>query len=431
MAKTKNEILFGVKTFDLVLYSIIGFIIVLKGPFYFPDSYAFIDMAINHSPVYILFLKFFKIIFGDSFIWPVIITQFLALVYAVNYLSSNLQKQFHLSYIEKYILQFILISPSIYFNYTTGAVLSEALSYPLVLIVFALGFKPFATLNTKLLLKSIIPLYFLVLTRGQFIVIIPVFVAISIYISYQNRAFPIKWSSMILLILLPFFTSISERCYNKLMYGYFENNSMNFVHIIAADFYLSNSNTEDIFDNPDEIEYFKIVHNSLTNAELTKQNADAKNKSDIEVYNSNFPKICNRRIYDLGLHYFQKKGLNYFEQHLALNTLCKGMFFKMFKYNFKNRISFFVKNLIATYGTAKNLLLFLLLIVYSLVKVFKTKNAIYKFILFGSVLMLANSVIIAFVIHAIKRYTFYYYWILFAIMILIFNALSKKISNEN
>jgi hypothetical protein len=71
------------------------------------------------------------------------------------------------------------------------------------------------------------------------------------------------------------------------------------------------------------------------------------------------------------------------------------------------------------------------LISYSLIKVYKTKSTIYKFILLGSVLMLANNVLIAFVMHAIKRYAFYYYWIIFAIIILILSELSKKTSNEN
>ena len=59
------------------------------------------------------------------------------------------------------------------------------------------------------------------------------------------------------------------------------------------------------------------------------------------------------------------------------------------------------------------------------------KTAIFKFILLGAVLMLANNVLIAFIIHAIKRYTFYFDWILFATVIVVFNELSKKIRHEN
>ena len=429
--KIKAPILLNTKKIDLILYSMIGVIVAIRGPFYYPDSFAFIEMDINRSPVYVLFLKFFNIVFGDYFIWPLIIVQFVVLICAVHYLSKTLEKQSPLNAIEKTLLQFILLAPSIYFDYTTGAILSEALSYPIILVVFALGFKAFANLSVKPLLKSILPLYFLILTRGQFVTIIPVFITLGLYINYQNKPQNIKWLPIILLILLPIFTSFSERLYNKSMYGYYENNSMNYVHLISADFYLSTSSAVDVFEDSDEIEYFKIVHESLENAGLTKQKADAQNKSDIDVYNRNFSKICNRRIHDLGLNYFQKKGLNYFEQNIALNKLCKKMFFKMLKSNFKQRISFFIKNLKIAYGTAKHLLLFMVLMVYSLIMVYKTKNNIFKFILLGSVLMLANSVLIAFVIHATKRYTFYYYWIIFAVIILIFNKLSKTIYNEN
>jgi hypothetical protein len=215
------------------------------------------------------------------------------------------------------------------------------------------------------------------------------------------------------------------------MFGYFESNTMNYVHLISTDFFLSEANTVALFEDPNEIEYFKIVRESLEKAGLTKQSAKARNELDVSVFNDNFSKICNQRIHGLGLIYFKEKGLNSFEQNSALNKLCKGMFFKMVTSGFKNRIYFFVKNLKIAYGSAKYLLLFVFLIFYSLRMVYKTKGTLYKFILLSSVLMLANSMIIAFIIHAIKRYTFYFDWILFAIMILVFSELSKKNSYEN
>jgi hypothetical protein len=431
LSKIKNLALFSAKNTPLVMYLIVGCIVAIRGPFYHPDSFAFLEMSLNRSPVYVLFLKSFNLIFGDHYVWPVITVQFLALVCATHYLLNILEKQFHLNTIEKLLLQFILISPSIYFNYTTGAILSEALSHPLILIVFALGFKAFATVNLKPLLKSIIPLYFLIMTRGQFVVIVPVFIALGIYINYQKNVDPKKWIPVLLLIIVPIFTNYSERLYNKLMFGYFESNTMNYVHLISTDFYLSEPSTVALFKDPNEIEYFKIVHQSLEKAGLTKQSAEARKELDVTVFNDNFSKICNQRIQGLGLVYFKEKGLNYFEQNKALNRLCKGMFFKMVTSNFKNRMYFFVKNLKITYGSAKYLLLFVLLIFYSLLKVHKTKSTLFKFILLSSVLMLANNMIIAFIIHAIKRYTFYFDWILFAIMILVFSELSKKNRYEN
>ena len=431
LSKIKNLTLFISRNLNLLLHIIIGMCVILKGPFFHPDSFAFLEVSLNRSPLYVLFLKLFTTLFGDNYIWPLIAVQFLATVFAIHYLLKTITKQFRLHIIEKLVLQFILLSPSIYFNYTSGAVLSEAISYPLVLLVFALGFKAFAALHIRPLLKSAIPLYFLILTRGQFIVFVPVFIALGIYISYQNKEGIKKWLSLLVLVLLPLFTNFSERLYNKLMFGYFENNTMNYVHLITTDFYLSNASTVKIFEDQDEIEYFNIVHASLEKAGLTSQNAEGRNESTITVFNSEFSEICNQRIHELGLIYFQEKGLNYFEQNRALNKLCKGMFFKMIQFNFKERIRFFAKNLKVSYGSAKQLLLFILLIVYALIMVYKTKTVIFKFILLGSVLMLANNVLIAFIIHAIKRYTFYFDWILFATLIVVFNAISKKNRHEN
>ena len=429
--KIKPQILLNTKRIHPILYMIIGICVAINGPFYHPDSFAFLEMSLNRSPLYVLFLKLFTTLFGDNYIWPLICIQFLVLVFAVHYLLKIIAKQFHLHPVETVVLQFIVLSPSIYFNHTSGAVLSEALSHPLLLIVFALGFNAFAALNIKSLLKSLIPLYFLILTKGQFIVIVPVFMALGIYIGYQKKLATKKWLPLLLLVVLPIFINYSERLYNKVMFGYFENNSMNYVHLITTDFYISKASAVEIFDEPDEINYFKIVHASLEKAGLTTQKVDAQNESVVEVFTKEFSEICNQRIHELGLIYFQKKGLNNFEQNSALNKLCKGMFFKLVKFNYKDRVRFFIKNLKVTYGSAKYLLLFILLIIYSSVMVYKTKNTIFKFILLGAVLMLANNMLIAFIIHAIKRYTFYFDWILFAVIILIFSNLSKSLHHEN
>jgi hypothetical protein len=431
LSSIKNPTFFSEKNAERILYVIFGICVALKGPFLHPDSFAFLEMSINRSPLYVLFLKLFTTLFGDNYLWPLIGVQFLAIVFSTHFLLKTIKKQFDLHFIEKLVLQFILLSPCVYFNYTTGSVHSEAVSHPLVLLVFAFGFKAFASTSIRPLLKSIIPLYFLILTRGQFIVFVPIFIVLGIYIGSQKQIAIKKWLPLLGLVMLPIITNYSERLYNKVLFDRFENNTMNYVHLISTDFYLSKASTVSLFKDADEIEYFNIVHSSLEKAGLTKQTVDARNESDINVFTEKFSDICNHRIHELGLLYFQEKGLNYYEQNRALNELCKRMFFKMIKSNFKDRIRFFAKNLKVAYGSAKELLLFILLIVYSLIMVYKTKSAIFKFILLGTVLMLANNVLIAFIIHAIKRYTFYFDWILFATLILVFNALTRKLRYES
>jgi hypothetical protein len=45
--------------------------------------------------------------------------------------------------------------------------------------------------------------------------------------------------------------------------------------------------------------------------------------------------------------------------------------------------------------------------------------------------MLLNNALIAFSVHAIKRYTFYFDWYLFAIIIISFSKIYKTAANEN
>ena len=76
------------------------------------------------------------------------------------------------------------------------------------------------------------------------------------------------------------------------------------------------------------------------------------------------------------------------------------------------------------------MLLFLMLLIYALVQLWNTNSNLYKFIVLIILLMLANNVLIATVIHSIKRYLFYFDWVLFAVIILFVNLISKKQLNE-
>ena len=66
--KIKNLTFFNTKKSELILYVIIGVCAALKGPFLHRDSYAFLEMPLNRSPLYVLFLKLFTTLFGDNYI---------------------------------------------------------------------------------------------------------------------------------------------------------------------------------------------------------------------------------------------------------------------------------------------------------------------------------------------------------------------------
>jgi len=414
------------QSLQIVLFLIVGVFVLAKGGHYMPDSYAFLDVRFNRSPFYSTFLKIFTSIFGENFEVPVILFQYAFIVFAVRKFIINLSKAFNLNTFSQLILQGILLAPCVYWHFTGGSILSESIAYPLVLLVFRHTFKGFKDLDLKPIYKALIFLFVLSLTRGQFVIFVPIILIVCGYIIHQKRSFRSSYFALLLIIALPFLTNLTEKIYNKVVFGYYTSNAMSNVHFIASGFYLSKDSDIDLFKAEDERAYFQIINQSLKEANMMRSQAVANGFDDYEFYDNNFSNICNHRIHELGLAYFKDKGLNYYEQNIALNSLCGNMIFPLIKSNFSNWTKLLFKNLKTTFGTTKQMLLILVLLFYSLYMVWKETDVIYKFISLACAFMFANNLLIALVVYANKRYVFYFDWVIFAIVIILLNRVYFK-----
>jgi len=415
-----------IQSLQIVLFLIVGVFVLAKGGHYMPDSYAFLDVRFNRSPFYCTFLKIFTSIFGENFEVPVILFQYAFIVFAVRKFIINLSKAFNLNTFSQLILQGILLAPCVYWHFTGGSILSESIAYPLVLLVFWLTFKGFKDLDLKPIYKALIFLFVLTLTRGQFVIFVPIILIVCGYIIHQKRSFRSSYFALLLIIALPFLTNLTEKIYNKVVFGYYTSNAMSNVHFIASGFYLSKDSDIDLFKAEDERAYFQIINQSLKEANMMRSQAVANGFDDYEFYDNNFSNICNHRIHELGLAYFEDKGLNYYEQNIALNSLCGNMIFPLIKSNFSNWTKLLFKILKTTFGTTKQMLLILVLLFYSLYLVWKETDVIYKFISLACAFMFANNLLIALVVYANKRYVFYFDWVIFAIVIILLNRVYFK-----
>jgi hypothetical protein len=210
------------------------------------------------------------------------------------------------------------------------------------------------------------------------------------------------------------------------VFGYFTSNAMSNVHFITSGFYLSKDSDIELFKTEDERAYFQIINESLKEAGLMRSQVVVNGFDDYEFYERNFSNLCNRRVHELGLAYFEQKGLNYYEQNIALNSLCGSMIVPLIKSNFSNWTKLLFKNLKTTFGTTKQMLLILVLLFYSLFMLWKQSDIIYKFIALACTFMLANNLLIALVVYANKRYVFYFDWVIFGIVVLLLNRIYIK-----
>ena len=409
----------------LAIYIIVGVLVLNRGAIYFPDSYTFLDMAFNHSPFYCSFLKVITSIFGNYFEIPLVIIQYLIIAFGINFFVKTLKHVFNIHAFGVILIQLICLAPCIYLHNLGSAILSEALTYPIFLLIFAFSLKLFVEENLRYLYKICVLLFILILTRGQFLALIPVLILIVGYVIYKTKSLKKHYYFIILLAFIPIITSISERVYNKVVFGHFVNNAMNYVHIIASPFYIANESDISLFTDKEERVYFSMIYKSLKEAKLNRNQNLSLDKDDYLFFQHNFPEICNRRIYDLGLNSYEAKGLNFIEQNIALNTLCSKMVFPLIKQNFNVWIKLFVKNLKNSFGSSKQMLFFLVLLLYGLINLIKSNKNVYKFLVLTILFMFANNILIALVIHSIKRYIFYFDWAVFATFIILLNEIFK------
>lgn len=415
------------KTILFLVVSLLALVYVIsKGAIYYLDSYAFLDMRFNRSVLYSSFLKLYTTIFGSYFEWPVICSQLLLILYGVYYAINSLDSIFDFNRISYIIILVMMLSPVFYWHLIANKLLSEALAYPLLLMVLGGSFNYAIYKRIKDLYAVVLILLLLLLCRGQFIVLVPLLLLGLILVS--GRQFNKKqfFIGLVLLLLTPFINELITKSYNKVVHGYFVSNAMTYVHLVSADFYISESGNSNLFEDEDAQNYFKLVNASLNAADLSREKVRSKELDDQKFYDNNFSKICNERVHEIGLSYFKNKGFNYYDQNIYLNDLCKRMFPVMLKANYKNRIKLFLKNFKTTYGGTKYLILFVMLFLLAIWKLRNSKDPFYTFVALGFGFMLANSLLIAFVMYPNNRYTFYFDWLIFAVILILIEKSSLK-----
>lgn len=414
----------------LLIYLLAGILVSRIGPIYYPDSYAFLDMAINRSPVYSTFLKCFTFIFGDAFEIPVLIAQYLFMVLATHFLLKTLYKSLKLHSFSVLLFQMALLANAIIWYYSVNKILSESLAFPLVIIFVTYLFKSLKYKSFTSLIKAIVILFFLQFTRGQFIIFIPLVLLVIIYVLYNNRKPKKGILALVLLILIPVLISFSERVYNKIVINQYKNYAMTYVHFISAPFYVANSEDVSLFETEEEKDFFRRTFSQLEEKQLTIDYG-FKSVAPYMFFERNFTKICNATVHQSNMDYFGAKGYNKFEQQYKVDELTTKMFKPLLKANFVKWVKHVRRSFTKGVGGKAVFLMLILILVCCSWLFLKSKDYKFLFLILAIVLKFANNIVIAMVVHSIDRYTYYFDWILFAALIFLFNPLIKKYSKSN
>ncbi|MEP1489692.1 MAG: hypothetical protein ABJK28_14820 [Algibacter sp.] len=412
----------------LALYILMGFVVVIKGPIYLPDSYAHLDMLINRSPVYSLFLKIFTSLFGNYYQTPLLLTQYLLLIFSIDFLLKTLCKRIDLLSISVLAFQFTLLANAVYWFASVNKILSESITFPLLLILLTYLFKSFTDKTFKPLYKAIMVLVLLQFTRGQFIAFLPILLAVAIFLIFKTKAYRKGVLAILLVLFVPFIINYSEKAYNKAVHGHYKNYAMTYVHFISNPFYIAKRTDVEIFENEEEKAFFSRTFEMLESKKITRDYALSINNDDYAFYESNFTKICNASIHEANMSYYAKRGFKTeHDQQYKVDDMTTKMFLPLLKANYKVWLKMVFKSFEKGLGGRQGTFLTFLILIYSLVFVFKDNR--FAFLALAILLKLANGLLIAMVVHSITRYTFYLDWIVCTAIIFFMNPILKKYFN--
>lgn len=406
-----------------ILYGVLCIFVLLKGVVVWPDTSGFLAMDFHRSIGYNLFLNCFFTVFGEHYGYSVIIVQLLALMFASYFLLKTIQRIFNLHIIGVLISQLIILAPAFYLHFVVNSILSEGLAYPLFLCFTAFILDAFFLDNDRSFFKGTAVLLILMLTRGQFIAMIPALCIFLLVDGVLNKFDKKRVLKFLTLISIPLISSVISKSYNLWVYGHFAGTPFNNVSLITAPFYVSDASDYKLFSNLEQQQYFKDVYSRLEDYGVTKSQVRASQSEPYIIYHENYSKICNWSIHEIAKQHFKAKGLDRNEQLLAADNLARDMLIPLLKDNLGDWFKLYINNLKNAFGAAKYLILYVLIAFIASVCMFKRKDNLSKFIFIISLLLFANTTIIPLAVHSIKRYLFYTDWVIFVIIVLMFNEI--------
>ncbi len=417
---------FHFSSFVFIIFSILFIYFIYQPAIYSFDSFSYLRGDFNRYPGYVIFARIYTIVFGAFFDYAVISTQLLLGFTSIYIFLRKISSVIKIHFLLKVLLFSILIFP--YFPHLSIAnnIASEGLAYPFYLLLIAFSFNLIFQNQHKKIIHISIFFVLLTLTRGQFI-IVPLIVAFIYLLKHKKKVLKrLKIYVIFLLIILPFINQLTNKTYNKIIYGHFVTTPFSYINVVALPLFVSNEDDANYIDNEEDKLIFLKSYHQIDSLGLLSSKIKGDNKNKYQVFHDNFPIICNQNIFQNGIDFYNEKYGRIEQNSIRIEKTCKAIFPVLLKRNFKNYIVIYFEGVFHGFHSIIIAILMLLVLIYSFwlcIKNFTAENGI---LLLSSLLIVSNSLLVALACHSISRYLFYNYALGFLIVLLLF----RKIANS-
>ena len=414
------------RKFQLCLATIffIVAILVLISPLQLqPDSSGYTDMWFISTPGYPLFVNAVQAIFGDYFKHALKTLQLLLGLASIWFFIKELQKHITLQAFWYLLLTGILLIPYIYNHKIANNILTEAIAYPLYLLIVIHFLIFFFKERSKHLGYGLIFLFLLLITRKQFIYFIPIALVILLWIGYKTKTFKKHIPYLLVLVALPFLVSLTDSAYHKVVHGHFTNTPWNGLHLLAPAMYVADKEDASVYTSEEEKAYFNAIYAEIERKGYNQESAISEKKTIISHYISNFAKIANGTIYPIGMERYEKE-LSEYDALIKIDEVTSAMVIPLIKDNFKKWSSLYIKNFSYGFENSKYVLLFVILFLFGISKINTSNTNRFKAIAFVTCITISNIAVVAIGMHTLKRFIFYNDWVLFFVLFILLNSIS-------
>ena len=413
------------KRFTLLLWLVFGVffaLILQKGALSFPDTEGYLDMAIYRSPIYPIFLAIINSFSGTYFNYITVGIQAILGFLAVRYLIITIGNVLSIPKFWLLILAGVVLLPYMGSLSIANALLSEALAYPLYLLVIALFLKSLTQCNLNSVWKSIPYLLILLLTRNQFLFLIPIGVLLILWITkFRLRS---VWMLLAIFLSLPLISSVADKSYHFFTHGHFVATPWTGIHIITPAFFVADEEDFIIFENEGKQLFFQNVMDELKQKELNIYHLPP-NSDALARYTTYYSSIANHTVFEEGKEHFQDANEPLQPTtFIETDRLTSEMTPPLIMDNLTAWFKLYVKNVSHGFGGSKSVLLYCIILLLSVFYSYKTSNVWSHSILLLVSATFGNIVLIAVGMHTVDRFTFYNDWVLFLIIFILLNQIN-------
>lgn len=400
------------------LFAIVALLVLWRPVQLQPDSIGYLESWFNRPPVYPLLIAFFESLFGSYYLTALKVFQLGLGLFSIHFFTSEIRKLTSLNALFSLVLTAILLIPYVYNQLVANYVLTEALAYPLYLVISVKALVFLQHRNFKQLGPILVLMLLLLLIRKQFLFVLPFLILILLWTGYQTKNFRKSAIGIIAVLAVPFLATQIDCTYHKIVHGHYVATPWNGIHLLAPAMYVADAEDVRLYDDEVEKQFFLDMHASIEKKEVTSSSQPAYFKDrGVEHYLNSFPAIANATLYTEGIVRFENK-LPSNEALIELNKVTTAMTPALIMDNFKKWITVYIKNMMHGFGSAKHFLFYALLACIGFY-FFKKKDVVFNTMLLFSLFLISNVAIIATGMHALKRFTFYNDWVLFLVVFLL------------